>query len=334
MVAVPVPSDQGRNGQRLVLFRHRSENPRMKPAAAPLLLVPFREVRHAQPDDCLHYESVAVRGRLHDWTIPAHRHDGLHQFQLLERGSGSASATIDGVAHAIAAPAIVMIAPGSVHGFRYARNTAGHQITVPTTMLHRALEGAGKLEAQLAQSFAMDAPALGADAVDGVRLFETLASEFRAAHPGRVQALQAQATLIVLWFLRHRGAGLAQQRHAPMRDTLVQRLLQLVEAHFREHQPLAFYAAKLGVTPDHLSRSCRSVTGQSALDLVHGRLLLEARRLLAYTPMAVADIGAALGYDDPAYFSKFFARSVGEPPSTYRDAVNGGLRLRESRPAG
>jgi len=27
----------------------------MKPAAAPLLLVPFREVRHEQPDDCLHY---------------------------------------------------------------------------------------------------------------------------------------------------------------------------------------------------------------------------------------------------------------------------------------
>lgn len=305
----------------------------MKPAAAaPLLLVPFREVRHEQPDDCLHYEPVAVRGRLHDWTIPAHRHDALHQFQLLEHGS--ASATIDGTEHAIVAPAIVMVAPGSVHGFRYARDSAGHQVTVPTAMLRQALQGAGKLEAQLAQSFVMDGPALGPDVVVCGRLFETLAGEFRASNPGRVQALQAQATLIALWFLRHRGAGLAQQRHAPLRDTLVQRLLQLVEEHYREHQPLAFYAGALQVTPDHLSRSCRSVTGQGALELVHARLMLEARRLLAYTPMPVAQIAAALGYEDPAYFSKFFARCVGEPPSSYRDAVNSGLRLRESRPAG
>ena len=51
--------------------------------ASPLLLVPFREVRHDEPDDCLHYESVAVRGTEMDWTIPAHRHEGLHQFQFL-----------------------------------------------------------------------------------------------------------------------------------------------------------------------------------------------------------------------------------------------------------
>jgi AraC family transcriptional activator of pobA len=303
----------------------------MKPAAAPLLLVPFREVRHEQPDDCLHYETVAVRGRLHDWTIPAHRHDALHQFQLLERGS--ASATIDGIDHEISAPAIVMLAPGSVHGFRYARDSAGHQVTIPTAMLRQALQGAGKLEAQLAQSFVMDAAALATDAADCARLFESLAGEFRASNPGRVQALQAQATLIVLWFLRHRGAGAAAQRSAPMRDTLVQRLLHLVEEHYREHRPLAFYAGALKVTPDHLSRSCRSVTGQSALDLVHARMLLEARRLLAYTPMTVTQIAATLGYEDPAYFAKFFARSVGEAPSTYRAAVDSGLRVRESRPA-
>lgn len=296
----------------------------MRPAAAPLLLVPFREVRHEQPDDCLHYEPVAVRGRLHDWTIPAHRHDGLHQFQLLVRGS--AAATIDGVEQRIEAPAIIMVAPRSVHGFRYARNSAGHQVTLPTAMLRQCVQGAGQLEAQLVQSFVMGAAALGTDAADCVLLFEALAGEFRAARPGRVQALQAQATLIVLWFLRHRGAGLARQRSAPMRDTLVQRLLQLVEEHYREHQPLAFYAGALKVTPDHLSRSCRSAMGHSALQLVHARLMLEARRLLAYTPMSVTQVATTLGYQDPAYFGKFFTRFVGEPPSSYRAAVSSGLR--------
>ena len=40
-------------------------------AAPLLLLVPFTEVRHDQPDDCLHYEPVAVRGQEID--RPLHR---------------------------------------------------------------------------------------------------------------------------------------------------------------------------------------------------------------------------------------------------------------------
>lgn len=302
--------------------------PAMKPAAAPLLLVPFKEIRHDAPDDCLHYEPVGVRGALHDWTIPAHRHEALHQFQLLE--AGGAVATIDGAQYRIEAPCVLMLAPDSVHGFAYTPGTRGHQITIPTVTLKGALRGADQVEALLASSFVLNADALPTDeAKRCAQLFDALAAEFQAAHPGRVHALLAQATLIALWFLRHRGAQPAEAPHRAVRDTLVQRLRALVEANFREHRPLAFYAEALNVTPDHLSRSCRTVTGQSALDLVHARLMLEARRLLAYTPMNVNEIAASLGYDDPAYFSKFFARTVGESPTAYRDSVAKGVRQME-----
>jgi AraC family transcriptional regulator, transcriptional activator of pobA len=105
----------------------------------------------------------------------------------------------------------------------------------------------------------------------------------------------------------------------------VQRYRTLLEKHYREHRPLAFYAGALNVTPDHLSRTCRTVAGQSALELLHDRLMLEARRLLAYTPMTVAEVAAELGYDDPAYFSKFFAKAMGQAPSAYRSAVARGI---------
>ncbi|MBI2771002.1 MAG: helix-turn-helix domain-containing protein [Burkholderiales bacterium] len=302
----------------------------MKTAAAPLLLVPFKEVRHEQPDDCLHYEPVAVRGKLHDWTIPAHRHEGLHQFQLLEKGG--ATATVDGVVYLVRAPAIMMLAPGSVHAFTYAANTAGHQVTLPAATLKAALAGAAQLESELGQSFVLDAQALGEDAAACTTIFEALAREFQGSAAGRVQSLMAHATLIAVWFLRHRGAQPADTRRVAMRDTLVQRLRALVERHYREHRPLSFYASALGVTPDHLSRACRAVTGQGALDLVHGRLMLEARRLLSYTPMSVADIACQLGYDDAGYFSKFFARCVGDPPTAYRESIHSGVRMREAQP--
>ena len=72
---------------------------------------------------------------------------------------------------------------------------------------------------------------------------------------------------------------------------------------------------------------------KSALDIVHERLMLEARRLLAYTSMPVAQVAEQLGYADPAYFSKFFARAVGQTPTTYRSLVARGVQgLTDSPP--
>lgn len=115
----------------------RSSRPApMKPAASPQML-PFREVRHFQADDCLHYETIAVRGQLHDWTIPAHRHPRLHQIHLL--ASAAVVTSIDGLQQSLAAPAVWMLAPGTLHGFAYARNSAGQQIRLPSPALERHL---------------------------------------------------------------------------------------------------------------------------------------------------------------------------------------------------
>lgn len=293
----------------------------MKPT--PLLLVPFKEIRHDEPDDCLHYEPVAVRGHEMDWTIPAHRHEGLHQFQYLD--TGAVRGTIDGRGFEAEAPVLLMLAPGSVHGFSYTRDAVGHQVTVPSATLTQLLGGAQFLGAELGSSFVLTG--LRADDVQECRaLFERIAREFRQQNPGRVHALLANATLLAVLFVRGHGEHFARARPQGVRDTLVQRYLALVDQHHATHEPLAFYADTLGVTVDHLSRSCRAVLKQSALGVLTERRMLEARRLLAYTPMSVAEVARQLGYDDPAYFSKFFLRSTGSAPSVYRALVAQGVR--------
>jgi AraC family transcriptional activator of pobA len=295
----------------------------MKPAASPLL-VAFREVRHDQPDDCLHYEPVALRGAEMDWTIPAHRHEGLHQFQIVL--AGHVKGEIDGEPLDAAAPLLLVLAPGAVHGFRYSSDVVGHQVTVPSATLRNLLGPATMAQAALGRSFVLQGAAGQAAAHDAASIFEAIASEFRGARPARVAALLAHATLLAVTCLRHRPDAAQAQRPQGTRDALVQRYRALLEAHYREHRPLAFYAQALQVTPDHLSRTCRQVAGQSALELLHERLMLEARRLLAYTPAPVIEIAQQLGYDDAAYFSKFFSRCVGRNPTAYRDQVARGVR--------
>lgn len=292
------------------------------PPATPPLSVPYGEVRHFQPEECLHVEALSVRGQPMGWTIPAHRHEGLHQFQWLSQGR--VLCRVDAVEQPLAAPAALLVAPGTVHGFDYSADAQGLQLTVPSTLLRDAPGQEPALLSRLARSALFDGDALQAlGPVPG--LLATLLAEYQQARPGRAMALQAGALLLVLAFAR---AAEATARPGPVsgpRDTLVQRYRALVEQHYLGSASVADLATALGVTPDHLSRSCRALTGQPALALLQERRLLEARRLLVYTELPVADVGARLGFDDAGYFSRFFTRSSGTPPSVYRARVRQGL---------
>ena len=60
--------------------------------------------------------------------------------------------------------------------------------------------------------------------------------------------------------------------------------------------------------------------------------MLEARRLLAYTPAAVGAIAQQLGFDDPGYFSRLFTKRSGQSPSAYRVAIAEGLGVLPNPP--
>ena len=289
-----------------------------------LTVVPFREVRHDRPDDGVYYEPLELRGRQHDWTVPVHYHDALHQFSFVTHGG--VVATIDGVRHCSAAPAVRMVAPRAMHGFVYEPESAGHQVTVPTPLLQAAFTSSPALLTRLACSTVID----GATTDDGLEevldLFEKVAREFAGSRPGRAEALRGHTMLLALWFARREPELTSPAKHTPC-DTLVERYRALIEQRFRAHWPVRRYAAALGVTPDHLSRRCRVATGLSAFDLAEERLIVEARRMLAYTHVPVAEIGYGLGFDDPGYFSRVFAKRVGQSPLTYRVAVADGLAM-------
>lgn len=295
--------------------------PRLRPRrpAATTLLVSFREVRHDQADDCLHYESVSVRAQANGWTIPAHRHEGLHQFQLLL--SGGAQARIDGQDLSMPAPALLMVAPGTVHGFRYRPDSIGHQFTIPSASLESHWRSSPGLYRHLGSS-ALLVLQPGATLARLEALFSELSGEFSARRTGRSIALHGLANQIALLYLRHRDEASVTPIQPSRRDQLVARYRDLIEQHFRDNASLETYARRLHVSSDHLTRACRLHTGQGALALLQARRMLEARRLLAYTPMRIEQIADRLGYADAAYFSRSFSRAVGLSPSRYRASID------------
>jgi AraC-like DNA-binding protein len=88
------------------------------------------------------------------------------------------------------------------------------------------------------------------------------------------------------------------------------------------------YAARLGCSVRTLTRASLAVTGRTAKQAVDDRVALEARRLLACTPLSVAEIGRRLGFGEPTNFGRFFHREVGTSPGAFRaDMVSAAPRV-------
>ena len=101
-----------------------------------------------------------------------------------------------------------------------------------------------------------------------------------------------------------------------------QRLLRAyqasIEAHFRELHEVSAYAALLHISAGHLSEVVKAQSGKSAIKHLHERLVLEAKRLLFYTPQSLKELAYDLGFSEASYFNRFFKRETGLTPTEYR----------------
>ena len=272
--------------------------------------------------DMLHIESIQSRSRLHQWEIDTHRHQGLHQVLWLR--SGPASVSLDGLRQDTTGPLVVAIPPGAVHGFRFAPDSDGQVLTLsPRAVLEGDMAAAGDaLRTLFAQPRLMPVP--GAELVRIGGLFDALAAEFNA--PGSAGSpVPLGLARAVLWRLAQLAVQSDQASGPAARgqQAVFTRFLVLLEAHHAEHWPVARYADRLGLSPERLNRLVRAEVGRSALQAVHDRLVREACRRLVYVPAPISQIAFDLGFDDPAYFCRFFKRQTGASPSRWREAQQG-----------
>ncbi|WP_189932466.1 helix-turn-helix transcriptional regulator [Streptomyces aurantiogriseus] len=93
-----------------------------------------------------------------------------------------------------------------------------------------------------------------------------------------------------------------------------------LERSFADLRQAHDYAARLGYSLKTLNRACQRATGHTAKQLIDARVTLEAKRLLAHTDLPVAAISHRLGFTEPTNFSKYFTRTTGRTPGTFRDA--------------
>jgi len=110
---------------------------------------------------------------------------------------------------------------------------------------------------------------------------------------------------------------------------ILQNLIDLIEANFSKVHAAQDYADLLCMSSKTLAKITKKYLNQTVVDLIIGRIIIEAKRELYLTSKPVKMVSAELGYHDEFYFSRLFKKRVGVSPDTYRRTV--GFAKIESR---
>ena len=96
------------------------------------------------------------------------------------------------------------------------------------------------------------------------------------------------------------------------------RFAELVEQNFTSLRKVNDYLPFMNTTAKPLSKSLQKTIGKTPKQFIDDRILLEAKRLLAYTNESIKEITFLIGFDEPTNFSKFFREQTGISPAEFK----------------
>ena len=264
----------------------------------------------------LHIEDIEARARLYHWTITPHAHSDMLQVIFIFKGG--ADALIEDRRAKLSNRTVICIPDGVVHGFEFEAKTQGWVLSVERRLLER-IEFAPARDFLLQGSHAGSTFKLSAHKARDINvLFARLHHEFANMKSGREIMLDSLCAALLVLILRDMPREASGNTTLSGAAATVSAYRNLVNRHFREHWNVRQYAEALSISQSRLARACRAQTGKAPAALINARVLLEAQRNLHYTEASAARIAQDLGFQDPAYFSRFFKRMTGSTPRDYR----------------
>ena len=256
-------------------------------------------------------------------------------YSLMWLSGGAATFVCDTERFDVAADSLLCTAPGQVHWWEQA--AAGAQLTL-LGFVPEIFTG-GVLDVRLITDLPLFEPGgttllptagtAGAALADLFALVWQRYTQLAEADPARTwRVLPRQREGVLLAYLHAilaEAATLDLAEAPPPTQRAEVRLARLFRLHAvmgaLQRQPVSHYAELLHVTPDHLTRVVRRVTGKAPSAWLHERLLLEAKRRLTFTSQPVELSAHALLFPTATQFSKWVRTHTGQTPREIRQGL-------------
>jgi len=245
----------------------------------------------------------------------AHRHN-YYEIFLFERGGGFHE--IDFNIIAIADRSIHFVSPGQVHKVERELNSNGYLILFSREFFYSNNVNRKSLFDIPFLNNNSSKPIINLNKADYnqiLSLMINMKEEHHNKQEYHKEVVQAYLNLLILNCKRLFDQQLGS---ISIYNKTLQEFRRLLENEFDKTHQVTDYAKKLNVSAKQLSTITKKAVGKTALEMIHARIILEAKRLLKYSDHSIKEISFFLNFDDPSHFGKFFKSKVDLTPKEYR----------------
>lgn len=254
----------------------------------------------------------------HKFVSRSHNHDF---YLLLYVTKGGGNHTIDFRNYPVKPNSFFLMTPGQVHSWELEPDTDGYIL-----FFHREF-----YQMQLNSNSLIEFPffhALNANPLIELStterkidfIIKEMDEEFRKSTID-LRILRSYLDLLLLKLAKFYPAQ-NQEEFTSGNTQKLRKLEQLIDEHFIDMKQPKEYADLLHISPSYLNSICKKGVGQTLTDLISDRLVLEAKRLFAYSDLNTNQISEQLKFSSTSYFIRFFKKHVGQNPEKFKESLN------------
>jgi AraC-like DNA-binding protein len=261
-------------------------------------------------------ENVLDHVKEHTFVGKPHKHDF---YLILFVGKGSGTHTIDFVQYPIKPNTIFLMTPGQVHSWSMSVNTQGWIIFFTREFYELHLSQNSLLEFPFYHSL-VSLPLIQPAKTDAIRFaMSQMYDQYKSTITPNTRILRAYLEILLLETARYYDDTRRTMAHSV--TFKIRKLEQLIDENFRALKQPADYGELMNLAPAYLNSICKEALGKTLSDLIQTRLVLEAKRMFAYSDMNVNEVAEAINFKDASYFVRWFRKQTGVTPEEFRKTM-------------
>lgn len=250
-----------------------------------------------------------------------HRHN---HYEIIWLKKGKGSHHIDGQKFSYNGSVLFLLSPGQVHKIEQEEKGEGFVIK----FLPELFKNQKEVEEYLIDSLLFDAieafPVINLTAAQ-YKVFEDLfyqiTVEFNTSEIGQQQILASFLKILITNITRVKHLQQTYNFTSDLGHNVFRNYKIAIEKSFKSIHSVNEYVALLNTNARNLNSITKKFSNKTAGQIIADRIILEAKRYLHHNTLSIKEIAFELGYDDPAYFTRFFKNNLGISPQQYKESI-------------